>query len=95
MLNNLNIPIMFKSGTRAVYKRSGEVVVIKEHKLPNQVTIELYVNTSIFKTVSIDSMINKNISIEHKDLNKAKVEATISIDLLEALPDNEIAELLY
>lgn len=81
-----------KSGSRALYRRTNEVVEIKEHKLPNQVTILIPINSRIYNEDF------KYLAFVENDINRLKssiLEVTISIDMLEVLPDKEIAELLY
>lgn len=81
-----------KSGTRALYKRTGEVVEVIEHKLPNQVTIKIDHNTKAFNS---DFRYIAFLNRDHESLTKPYIEVTISIDMLEVLPDGIIAKLLY
>ncbi len=97
MFDFLKRPKALKPGTRALYKRTGEVVEIKEHKLPNQVTIILTKTskayTEDFKYLPfVQGQFESDV---YKFLQAEAIDVTISIDMLEVLPDADIAKLLY
>lgn len=86
-----------KAGTRALYKRTNEIVEIVEHKMPKQVTIRLYKTSRAysedFKYLPfVQQQFEKDI---YQFLHAEAIDVTIGIDMLEVLPDGEIAELLY
>lgn len=86
----------YKTGARALYKRSSEVVVIKEHKMPNQVTVILPKTSIAYQDFRYLPFVQQQFESDvHKFLHSTEIEVTISIDELEILPDSEISELLY
>jgi hypothetical protein len=96
MLDFLKRPKPIKSGARALYKRSGEVVVVKEHKMPKQVTIILNKSSKAYQDFRYLPFVQQQFEEDVREfLRKNDIEVTISIDELEVLPDKDIAELLY